>query len=133
MWAAPIPHPNSSPSSSEEEVTEVKEGNPKKQSNLSETDWRAGVESTISGLGDSIRLMSESLQSLVKAGDKKKRKVKTVVKKPKKTKATTANKGGEPDLVPLTAQVNTFNQIHALAQDQGLSFREYVSVGRPVC
>ena len=57
----------------------------------------------------------------------KKRRVKVTSKttKPKPPpplkKTNTGSAGGEPDLLPLTAQVNTFTQAHNVAQDQGLS------------
>ena len=67
--------------------------------------WKTGVDQSISGLADSLKLIQDSLSSLVeeKKGSKtKKRKTKPKTQVSKKSKS---GKSSEPDLVQVRAKV----------------------------
>ena len=81
---------------------------PKQTGSTPDSEWRTGVENTITGLSDSLRLMNESIQSLVQSREKKKKcKSKKLVSKKTKSKSVT---GVQPDLVQVRAQVESFSQ-----------------------
>ena len=98
------PHNSPSPSEEEEEDEEIEEGDtdskqiltpkpkpndPRKvtpkqgSSNISDSEWRTGVDNTMTGFSSSLQLINQSLQSLLKTKGKK-RKVKASASTTKK-------------------------------------------------
>ena len=71
-------------------------------------EWKTRVESSITGLGDSLCLMNESLQTLVKKSTNKKRKTESKSSSSKQVskKSKSSTLLVEPDLVQVRAQVD---------------------------
>ena len=135
VWSAPE-HNSPTASEDDEEETDPKQIDPRKKGHsvsqgqnqsgsLPASAWKTGVENSITGLSDSLRLINESLNSLVNTKVKKRKaKPKTQVSKKAKT-----GKRLEPELVQVRAKVGPSSNTQSSAQDESLSLGSILNRG----
>ena len=88
-----------------------------------EAQWKSTVESSIAGLGDSIKQISNSLQALVNSGSGtgKKRKTKSTLSKQPKKKRVTVKKNKvvqrQNEEVPIPTDIETDTNIQSPVKD----------------